>query len=270
MKAQQLNEALYNKYIAPTTKPRSTAIGIEIEMPVVNITGEAVDENIVIAAADAFREHFPFEIAGRDDNGCVNSMTEKQSGDNLSFDCSYSNLEISMGKGDDLNELHARFKKYYNYLQQLLRPHGYTLTGMGINPNCDSNHNQPVPNERYRMLYHYLHSYPKYATDLSRHFHNRPDFGTFTSASQVQLDVQKDDLIQTINVFSKLEPIKALLFSNSVFLDENKHEKPSDDEIKFALWGGTEGITDEMYEEVKQFAEMVRLREQAKLSKDGK
>ncbi len=53
-------------------------------------------------------------------------------------------------------------------------------------------------------------------------------------------------------------------------LEENKHEKPSDDEIKFALWGGTEGITDEMYEEVKQFAEMVRLREQAKLSKDGK
>ena len=215
MKAQQLNEALYNKYIAPTTKPRSTAIGIEIEMPVVNITGEAVDENIVIAAADAFREHFPFDAAGRDDNGCVNSMTEKQNGDNLSFDCSYSNLELSMGKGDDLNELHERFKKYYNYLQQLLRPHGYTLTGMGINPNCDSNHNQPVPNERYRMLYHYLHSYPKYATDLSRHFHNRPDFGTFTSASQVQLDVSSDKLIQTINVFGSLEPYKAQLFANS-------------------------------------------------------
>ena len=215
MKAEQLNETLYNKYIAPTEKPRSTSIGIEIEMPVVNLTGNAVDENIVIEAASAFREHFPFEVAGRDDNGCVNSMTEKQSGDNLSFDCSYSNLELSMGKGDDLNELHARFIKYYNYLQQLFEPHGYTLTGMGINPNCDSNHNQPVPNERYRMLYHYLHSYPKYASDLSRHFHNRPDFGTFTSASQVQLDISHDDLIQTINVFGSLEPYKAQLFANS-------------------------------------------------------
>ncbi|MGN0613654.1 MAG: helix-turn-helix domain-containing protein [Porcipelethomonas sp.] len=41
----------------------------------------------------------------------------------------------------------------------------------------------------------------------------------------------------------------------------------SDDEIKFALWGGSEGITDEMYEEVKQFAEMVKLREENRRKK---
>ena len=46
-------------------------------------------------------------------------------------------------------------------------------------------------------------------------FHNRPDFGTFTSASQVQLDVSRDDLIDTLNVFNMLEPYKAVLFANS-------------------------------------------------------
>jgi gamma-glutamylcysteine synthetase len=55
------------------------------------------------------------------------------------------------------------------------------------------------------------------------HFHNYPEYGMFSSASQVQIDVHRDDLIKTINVFSKIEPIKALLFSNSVLLDENKH-----------------------------------------------
>ena len=35
-------------------------------------------------------------------------------------------------------------------------------------------------------------------------------------------------------------------------------------DIKFALFNGTEGITDEMYAEVKQFAEMVKLREENK------
>jgi gamma-glutamylcysteine synthetase len=55
------------------------------------------------------------------------------------------------------------------------------------------------------------------------HFHNYPAYGMFSSASQVQLDVYRDDLVKTINVFSKIEPIKAILFSNSVFLDENKH-----------------------------------------------
>ena len=38
----------------------------------------------------------------------------------------------------------------------------------------------------------------------------------------------------------------------------------SDDDIKFALWGGAEGVTDEMFEEVRQYAEMVKMREERK------
>lgn len=37
-----------------------------------------------------------------------------------------------------------------------------------------------------------------------------------------------------------------------------------DEELKFALFNGTEGVTDEMFNEVKQFAEMVKMRENAK------
>lgn len=36
----------------------------------------------------------------------------------------------------------------------------------------------------------------------------------------------------------------------------------SDEEIKFALFGGDGEITDAMYEEVKRFAQMVKLREE--------
>ncbi len=38
----------------------------------------------------------------------------------------------------------------------------------------------------------------------------------------------------------------------------------TDDDIKFALFGGDGEITDAMYEEVKQFAQMVKMREDAK------
>jgi transcriptional regulator with XRE-family HTH domain len=38
----------------------------------------------------------------------------------------------------------------------------------------------------------------------------------------------------------------------------------TDEELKFALFNGTDGITDEMFEEVKQYAAMVKLREQQK------
>lgn len=45
--------------------------------------------------------------------------------------------------------------------------------------------------------------------------------------------------------------------------DEERHSV-SEKDIKFALFHGAEGITDEMYAEVKQFAEMVKLREENK------
>ncbi|MBQ6946357.1 MAG: helix-turn-helix domain-containing protein [Ruminococcus sp.] len=37
-----------------------------------------------------------------------------------------------------------------------------------------------------------------------------------------------------------------------------------DDDLKFALFNGADGITDEMFEEVKAFAEFVRNREETK------
>ena len=44
----------------------------------------------------------------------------------------------------------------------------------------------------------------------------------------------------------------------------NKKDPPTDEEIKFALFNGAEGITDEMYEEVKRFAEYVKNRDKKK------
>lgn len=44
--------------------------------------------------------------------------------------------------------------------------------------------------------------------------------------------------------------------------------RASDEAIKFALFGGEGEITDAMYEEVKQFARMVRLREEAEKKKE--
>lgn len=41
----------------------------------------------------------------------------------------------------------------------------------------------------------------------------------------------------------------------------------SDDDIKFALFGGDGEITDAMYDEVKRFAQMVKLREEAEKEK---
>lgn len=54
--------------------------------------------------------------------------------------------------------------------------------------------------------------------------------------------------------------------SISELLGENEAEPHpvSDEDIKFALFGGSEGITPEMFEEVRSFAAFVKAREDAK------
>lgn len=220
MEQELIIERLYQKYIEPTKKKREDYIGIEIEMPIVNLQKEAVDFDVVFAVTDKFIEHFQFQVSGRDDDGYIYSAVSSVNGDILSYDCSYNNLELSMGKERQLHTIYQRFRSYYQFLQKEFELYHHTLTGMGVNPYRMYNHNVPIANERYRMLFHHLKSYKNY--HLPMYFHDYPEYGTFSSASQVQLDVDYDNLLVTLEAFSKLEPIKALLFSNSVLLGDQE------------------------------------------------
>lgn len=212
-----IEEELYKKYIEPTKKKRNDYIGIEIEIPILNYKKQAVNFQTVFEVTDQFMKEFGFRAEGIDDEGHIYSAVNPQNGDILSYDCSYNNLELSLGKEVDLHTLYQRFQKYYRFLQKKFNQNQHRLTGMGVNPYRIYNHNVPIPNGRYRMLFHHLGSYKKY--QLPMYFHDYPEFGTFSSASQVQLDISYDKLLETLEAFSKLEPIKALLFSNSVLLD---------------------------------------------------
>lgn len=210
--------ALYDRYIAPMTQNKERSMGVEIEMPIVNLAKQPVDFDIVHELTASFAERFRMDATGTDEEGHVYSLQQPESGDVLSYDCSYNNLEISLGKGRDLHELNERFLAYYRYITYFLEPAHHTLTGMGVNPHHRINRNIPIHNERYRMLYHYLGLYKRYShPDF---FHPYPHFGMFSSASQVQIDVTASELIETLDVFSRLEPIKALLFANSVMPEE--------------------------------------------------
>ncbi len=220
MNRQEVGEQLYHRYIEPTKKERKHYVGIEIEMPIINMDKEAVDFAVVHEITKKFQEHFQFREMGRDEEGNTYALTEDIHGDILSYDCSYNNLELSMGKEKELFAIQQRFFAYFQYLQKEFGHYRYMLTGMGVNPYRVYNHNVPIPNGRYRMLFHHLKSYKQY--DLPMYFHEYPEYGTFSSASQVQLDVEYPDLITTIRAFSLLEPLKALLFSNSVLLNEHE------------------------------------------------
>lgn len=216
-----VREKLYEKYIEPTKKKRQKYIGIEVEMPIINLDKQAVDFERIHKLTAKFMKHFQFEVMSCDDEGNVNAVRHPENGDILSYDCSYNNLELSLGKEKVLQALYQRFRDYYAYIQKELKQYHYTLTGMGVNPYRDYNRNIPIPNGRYRMLFHHLNSYSKYQK-LPLYFHEYPDYGLFSSASQVQLDVDYEDLTTAIRAFSRVEPVKALLFNNSVLTDEQE------------------------------------------------
>ena len=219
MESKEIYALLENRYIMPTYGKTTRMVGIEIELPILNKNKEPVDFDHVNKAAERFAAQFGFVPAKRDDNGVAFLYEHRGTGDSLSFDCSYNNIELSLGCGKDLHELKGRFGAYYTALSDILSSGDHMLTGMGVNPYRIYNNNVPIPTGRYRMLYHHLHSYPKYQK-VPMHFHHYPAFGTFSSASQVQLDVSHDELLKTIRAFTRVEPVKALLFSNSVLLGE--------------------------------------------------
>ncbi len=221
MNTDEVKQLLFDRFIKPTINNQNNYIGVEIEMPIINLDKKPVNFEIVHNITEKFIEHFDFLPVGVDEDGNIYSAKSSQNSDILSYDCSYNNLELSFCKEDNLFEIQKRFDVYYRYLQEIFRLYNYTLTGMGVNPYRVYNKNEPIPNGRYRMLYHHLSSYPMYG-NLPMYFHSYPKFGMFSSASQVQLDANYNDLPRLINVFSELEPIKAVLFSNSVLTGDHE------------------------------------------------
>ena len=222
MNEDVVRNKLYNEFIKPTTQKKNF-IGVEIEIPIINLEKTAVDFDVVHKVTERFQnEYFDFKTEGIDFEGNVFSLKNPKTDDIVCYDCSYNNIEFAMGKEKELFSINDRFSDYYSHVKESLEEYNHTLTGMGINPYRKYNLNYPIPSERYLMLYHHLKSAGSY-TDVPMYFHKYPEYGMFSSASQVQLDVYKDDLVKTINVFSKIEPIKALLFSNSVFYEENRN-----------------------------------------------
>lgn len=221
MNTEEFKQLLFDRFIKPTINNQNNYIGVEIEMPILNLDKKPVNFEIVHNITEKFIEHFDFLPVGIDEDGNIYSAKSSQNSDILSYDCSYNNLELSFGKEDNLFEIQKRFDVYYRYLQEIFRLYNYTLTGMGVNPYRVYNKNEPIPNGRYRMLYHHLSSYPMYG-NLPMYFHSYPKFGMFSSASQVQLDANYNELPRILNVFSELEPIKAVLFSNSVLTGDHE------------------------------------------------
>ena len=54
MEQRVIDNAIYEKYIAPTKTKSKKFIGIEIEMPIVNLNKKPVEESVIFEKSKAF------------------------------------------------------------------------------------------------------------------------------------------------------------------------------------------------------------------------
>ncbi len=215
---EEIKKELYRKYIEPTKHKEPGKIGVEIEMPIAKLDGSATDyEEVQKVFALAIRK-YGLKPEKYDDNRVCYLASDAKTGDSLSFDCSYNNIEISMGCETGIDPIKERFESYVYYLNSELEKTGHLLTGMGVNPNYAACRKDFIPGSRYRMLERFLKKSDEWSDPM--YFHPYADFGSYASAFQIQLDVEERNLIDTIRAFSLLEPVKAVLFDNSILESE--------------------------------------------------
>ena len=207
-------ELLKQRYYLPIKEQPGLFVGIELEYPVVNLSGNATDVSLTKQLFIYLIDNFGFKADKFDSDNNPIQLIEQASGDMILFEVSYNTIEFAFAKASRIAEVEERLDTYLSMIQPYLRNHNHELQGWGVNPNWAKNDNSPVKSPRYEMLMDFL--------ELSKaknnpFFHNYPEYGSFICGSQVQLDVSKLSYLRVLNAFNQIEGPKAVLFANSEF-----------------------------------------------------
>lgn len=207
-------ELLKQRYYLPIKEQPGLFVGIELEYPVVNLSGNATDVSLTKQLLIYLIDNFGFKADKFDSDNNPIQLIEQASGDMILFEVSYNTIEFAFAKASRIAEVEERLDTYLSMIQPYLRNHNHELQGWGVNPNWAKNDNSPIKSPRYEMLMDFL--------ELSKaknnpFFHNYPEYGSFICGSQVQLDVSKISYLRVLNAFNQIEGPKAVLFANSEF-----------------------------------------------------
>ena len=207
-------ELLKQRYYEPIKEQPELFVGIELEYPVVNLSGNATDVSLTKQLLVYLMDNFDFQADKYDSDNNPIQLIDKDSGDMILFEVSYNTIEFAFAKAERISEVEERLDTYLGIIQPYLQNDNHELQGWGVNPNWAKNDNRPVKSPRYEMLMDFL--------GLSKaknnpFFHDYPEYGSFICGSQVQLDVSKTSYLRVLNAFNQIEGPKAVLLANSDF-----------------------------------------------------
>ena len=110
-------------------------LGIELEYPVVNLSGNATDVSLTKQLLVYLLDNFDFKADKYDSDNNPIQVIDKASGDMILFEVSYNTIEFAFAKAERISEVEERLDTYLGIIQPYLQNHNHELQGWGVNPN---------------------------------------------------------------------------------------------------------------------------------------
>lgn len=114
-------ELLRERYFTNLKHSNDLFVGIELELPIVKLTGDAVDFSVVFALFDEMIEKLPLSIEKSDDNGQAIQLVSDENDDRILFEVGYNTIEFAFDKAKTIGEVEQRFSNYLAVMQPFLK-----------------------------------------------------------------------------------------------------------------------------------------------------
>lgn len=189
-------------------------IGVEIEMPIINLNSPYIVNNKVIEELfSTFLDNEEFKIENYDNEKNIISIKNIKTNDTVSLEYSFNTIELSLGKELLIDRLKEKFDFYYNFIKQYLEKYEYEIYCGGINPNYHYIDKTCLNQDRYKVIERLL------TNSSNSDLYNQ--FCSYCCSIQTHINTSKDSIVNLINMLSKVENNKMEIFSNSYMKETN-------------------------------------------------
>lgn len=203
-----VSKKIYESLIRPYFEKDPRYIGAEIETILFAPNGDNDNKKAVnhVFKRLISEKNFYVEVMGTD--GFIVRVSNGI--DAISCDYSYQLLEFSMGKDITVHSIALRFNEYSSFLRTEFMKLGFVFTGMGTN-----HFRLPFLNDD-QFTHDPFYSQVREYVLKSSYYKDPAYFYPMMASAQSHIEVKGSDLLSVLNLFNRLDFVRALLFSNSI------------------------------------------------------
>ena len=203
----KLSELIDKSFIQPIAH-NETGIGIEIEMPLVPVSGGKVEISF-IKELTKFVISMGFTPKDTTHDKIVSVMEKEEGANAFSFDTSWNTVEFSLMYKRDLNSLYREYTSLLIPIQHFCMEHDYFLCGRGINPNYAGFDPAPIGSAIYDAYTEFLKKYTWH--------HDGEIFHSLSASVQTHFDAADvPTFLKMFRLLRKAYVFDALFFANSL------------------------------------------------------